>query len=68
MAVEEELRKWLGGGNTKLSNWIRAFAKASVTVHLAVFIMFWQCNFVFGVHPHYAMKPLYFQLAIKISA
>lgn len=63
MAVEEELRKWLGGGNTKLSNWIRAFAKASVTVHLAVFIMFWQCNFVFGVHSHYANEASVFSVS-----
>ena len=24
--------------------------------------MFWLCKFVFGAHPYYAMKPLYFQL------
>ena len=24
--------------------------------------------FIFGSHPHYAMKPLYFLLAVKISA
>ena len=34
----------------------------------ATFIAFWLCKFVFGSHPHYAIKPLYFLLAIKISA
>ena len=26
------------------------------------------CKFIFGSHPYYAMKPLYFQLVIKIFA
>ena len=30
--------------------------------------MFWLCKFIFGSHPHYAVKPLYFRLAIKIFA
>ena len=30
--------------------------------------MFWLCKFIFGFHPHYAVKPLYFRLAINISA
>ena len=33
----------------------------------AAFVTFWLCKFIFGSHPHYAIKPLYFQLAIKIS-
>ena len=32
------------------------------------FIAFWLCKFNFGSHPHYVVKPLYFQLAINISA
>ena len=34
----------------------------------AAFVVFWLCKFVFGSHPHYAIKPLYFRLAIKIAA
>ena len=34
----------------------------------AAFVVFWLCKFVFGSHPHYAIKPLNFHLAIKISA
>ena len=66
-AVEAELTKGLGGGNIKLSNWIGAFLKAFVVARRANFIMFWLCKFVFGSHPHYAVKPMYFQLAIKNS-
>ena len=43
-------------------------SKFSATVCRAAFIAFWLCKFVFGSHPHYAIKPLYFCLAIKISA
>ena len=60
MAVEAELRKGLGGGNVKLSNWIRAFIEVSVGVHYVAFIMFWLCKFIFGAQPHYVVKPLYF--------
>ena len=31
-------------------------------------LCFWLCKFVFGSHPHYIVKHLYFRLAIKISA
>ena len=34
----------------------------------AAFVVFWLCKFVFGSHPHYAIKPLHFRLAIKIAA
>ena len=64
-AVEDELRKGMSG-NTKLSHWVGSFSKASV--HHAAFITFWLYKFIFGSHPHYAVKPLYFWLAIKISA
>ena len=58
----------LGGGNVKLFHWIGDFAKHFVTVYYVTFIMFWLCKFVFGAYPHYVVKPLYFWLAIKISA
>jgi len=66
-AVEAKLRKGMSG-NAKLSHWVRAFSKASDTVYHEAFIAFWLCKFIFGSHPHSAVKPLYFQLAIKISA
>ena len=66
-AVEAELRKGISG-NAKLSYWVRAFSKASVAAHRVTLITFWLCKFIFDSHPYYAMKPLYFRLAIKISA
>ena len=66
-AVEAKLRKGISG-NAKLSHWVGSFSKASVAARCAAFITFWLCKFSFGSHPHYAVKHLYFQLAIKISA
>ena len=66
--MEVKLRKGLSGRNAKLSNQAGAFLKASTIAHHVAFITLWPCKFVFGSHPHYAMKPVYFQLTIKIFA
>ena len=66
-AIEAELRKRMTG-NAKLSYWVSSSSKFSAAARRAAFIAFWLCKFVFGSHPHYAIKPLYFRLAIKISA
>ena len=65
-AEEAELRKGMSG-KAKLSHWVGSFSKASVTAHRAAFLTFWLCKFIFGSHSHYAVKPLYFRLAIKVS-
>ena len=66
-AIEDELRKRMGG-NAKLSYWVSSSSKFSIATCYTAFVAFWLCKFVFGSHPHYAIKPLYFRLAIKISA
>ena len=66
-AIEVELRKRMTG-NAKLSYWVSSSSKFSAAACRAAFIAFWLCKFVFGSHPHYAIKPLYFRLDIKISA
>ena len=66
-AIEVELRKRMTE-NTKLSYWVSSSSKFSATARRAAFIAFWLCKFVFGSHPHYAIKPSYFRLVIKISA
>ena len=66
-AIEVELRKRMTG-NAKLSYWVSSSSKFSAAARRAAFIAFWLCKFVFGSHPRYAIKPLYFSLAIKISA
>ena len=65
--MEAELKKRMSG-NAKLSFWVSSTSKISVAVRRATFITFWLCKFFFGSYSHYAVKPLYFRLAIKISA
>ena len=65
--MEAELKKGVSG-NVKLSHWVGAFSEASTTIHRAAFVTFWLCKFIFGSYLHYAVKLVYFQLAIKISA
>ena len=65
-ALEAKLKKGVSG-NAKLSHWVGASSKASTAVCHAAFVTFWLCKFIFGSHPHYVVKPLYFLLAIKIS-
>ena len=66
-AVEAELKRKMSG-NAKLSYWVSSSSKFSESAHRVAFVAFWFCKFVLGSHPHYAVKPLYFHLAIKISA
>ena len=65
-AVEAELKKKMSG-NAKLSYWVGSSSKISIAACRAAFVAFWLCKFIFGSHPHYVVKLLYFQLAIKIS-
>jgi len=65
--VEAELKKRMSG-NMKLSYWVSSSSKIFVAARRAAFITFWLCKFISSSHPHYAVKTLYFQLAIKISA
>ena len=65
-AIEVELKKRMTG-NAKLSYWVSSFSKFSVVTRRVAFVAFWLCKFVFGSHPHYNIKSLYFPLAIKIS-
>ena len=52
----------------KLSYWVSSSCKFSMSASRAAFVAFWLCKFIFGSHPHYAIKPLYFRLAIRIAA
>ena len=65
-AIEVELKKRMTE-NAKLSYWVNSSSKFSIVARRAAFVAFWLCKFVFRSHPHYAIKPLYFPLAIKIS-
>ena len=63
--VEAELKKRMNG-NVKLSYWVGSSSNFSIAAHRAAFVTFWLYKFIFGSHPDYALKPLYFLLAIKI--
>ena len=65
-AIEAKLKKRMAR-NAKLSYWVSSSSMFSVAACRVAFVAFWLCKFVFGSHPHYAIKPLYFCLAIKIS-
>ena len=65
--VEVELRKRMSR-IAKLSYWVSSSFKFFIFACHAAFVVFWLCKFVFGSHPYYAVKPLYFRLAIKIAA
>ena len=58
-ATEVELKKRMIG-NPKLSYWVGSSSKFSVVARHVAFVAFWLCKFVFGSHPHYAIKSLYF--------
>lgn len=63
-AIEVELKKRMIG-NVKLSYWVSSSSKFSVVARREALVAFWLCKFVFGSHPHYAIKPLYFRLPLK---
>jgi hypothetical protein len=77
--IEEELIEGFGGKGAsfggrlaKHSTWVTTFRRRSNksekhTRH-AAFVAFWLTKFVFCEHPHYAMQPSVFRLAIKISS
>ena len=65
-AIEAELKKRMTR-NAKLSYWVSSSSKFSMTAYRTAFVTLWLCKFVFGSHPHYDIKPLYFRLAIKIA-
>ena len=66
-AIEVELKKRMTR-NAKLSYWVSSSSKFSVVARHAAFVAFWLCKFVFRSYPYYAIKSLYFPLAIKIFA
>ena len=65
-AIKVKLKKRMTE-NAKLLYWVNSSSKFSVVTRRAAFVAFWLCKFVFGSHLHYAIKPLYFPLTIKIS-
>uniref|UniRef100_A0A2N9EE56 Aminotransferase-like plant mobile domain-containing protein n=1 Tax=Fagus sylvatica TaxID=28930 RepID=A0A2N9EE56_FAGSY len=76
--IEEELIESFGGKGAsfgrhlaKYSTWVTTFRRRSNEfekyIRHAAFVAFWLTKFVFCEHPYYAIQPLVFRLAIKIS-
>jgi hypothetical protein len=40
----------------------------TTSIRRAAFVAYWLSKCVFGEHPAYSIKPLYFPIAVKISA
>uniref|UniRef100_A0A2N9I2E6 Aminotransferase-like plant mobile domain-containing protein n=1 Tax=Fagus sylvatica TaxID=28930 RepID=A0A2N9I2E6_FAGSY len=58
----------LGTNAARLTTWPRAFfGNKDTTLRRAAFVVYWLSKCVFGEYPSYAVKPLYFRLAVKIS-
>uniref|UniRef100_A0A2N9I9H3 Aminotransferase-like plant mobile domain-containing protein n=1 Tax=Fagus sylvatica TaxID=28930 RepID=A0A2N9I9H3_FAGSY len=58
----------LGTNAARLTTWPRAFfGHKDTTLRRAAFVVYWLSKCVFGEYPSYAVKPLYFRLAVKIS-
>ena len=59
----------LGTNAVRLTTWPRAFfGEKDHILRRAAFVTYWLSKCVFGEYPSYAVKPLYFRLAVKISA
>jgi hypothetical protein len=58
----------LGTNSARLTTWPKAFfGEKDHTLLRAAFVAYWLSKCVFGEYPSYAVKPLYFRLAMKIS-
>ena len=70
MSEEETLveQALMARSSTRINAWSLYFAKGTdPAIRRAAFVAYWLCKCVFGDAPYYAMKPLYFRLAVKIS-
>ena len=58
----------LGTNAARLTTWPQKFfEEKDATIHRAAFVAYWLSKCVFGEYPSYAIKPLYFRFAVKIS-
>jgi hypothetical protein len=58
----------LGTNAARLTTWPKTFfGEKDHTLRRAAFVAYWLSKCVFGEYPSYAVKPLYFRLAVKIS-
>ncbi len=59
----------LGTNAARLTTWLQKFFNENDDdLHRAAFVAYWLNKCIFGEYSSYAIKPLYFRLAVKISA
>uniref|UniRef100_A0A2N9FAE9 Aminotransferase-like plant mobile domain-containing protein n=1 Tax=Fagus sylvatica TaxID=28930 RepID=A0A2N9FAE9_FAGSY len=74
--VEAVLANYIGRKNVALgtqaarfNSWMEHFLRIEdPSIRRAAFVSYWLSKCVFGEHPAYSIKPLYFCLAVKIAA
>ena len=76
LRIEAALADYIGRKNIALGTqaarftpWMDHFNKVEdASIRRATFIAYWLSKCIFGEHPAYSIKPLYFPLAVKIAA
>jgi hypothetical protein len=59
----------LGTQAARFNSWMEHFLRMEdPLIRRAAFVAYWLSKCVFGEHPAYSIKPLYFSLAVKIAA
>jgi hypothetical protein len=59
----------LGTQAVRFNPWMEHFNRVEdALIQRAAFVAYWLSKCVFGEHPAYSIKPLYFSLAVKIAA
>ncbi len=75
MKIEAALADYIGRKNVALGtqaarfkSWMEHFNRVDdAPIRRAAFVEYWLSKCIFGEHPPYSIKPLYFPLAVKIA-
>ena len=60
---------FLGTQASRFTSWMDHFKREEdALIRKAAFVVYWLSKCVFGEHPAYLIKPLYFSIAVKIAA
>uniref|UniRef100_A0A2N9FRU8 Aminotransferase-like plant mobile domain-containing protein n=1 Tax=Fagus sylvatica TaxID=28930 RepID=A0A2N9FRU8_FAGSY len=76
LEIESALADYIGRKNialgtqaTRFKSWMEHFnRKTDPSIPRTAFVAYWLSKCVFGEHPAYSIKPLYFPLTVKIAA
>ena len=75
LRIKAALANYIGRKNTALGTqvarfmpWMDHFKREDTLIQRAAFVAYWLSKCIFGEHPAYSVKPLYFPIAVKITA